>query len=619
MALSAGNRTLLRAGGEQELLEEMCRAVVEVAGYRMAWVGYAQHDAEKTIRPMAYAGFESGFLQRPGATWDESTERGRGASGNAIRTGKPFIVRDVQTDPYFAPWREAATKRGYASVLGLPLRIDGEVGGALVIYAQEPDAFDQAELELLSEMADDLAYGISALRTRIRQREAEEKIRRMAFYNPLTGLPNRLMLRQRLEQAIADAKRNNRSFPLLVLDLDRFREINEALGYVQADKLLQEIGPRLAKALAEQEFLAYIGEDAFAVLLPGGDAEHGADAARRILKALDQPFEAAGLLIDVRASIGIALFPGHGADPDSLILRADAAMYQAKHSSSGYAVHPGGKSREHARRLALVGELHRAIQDNELLLYCQPKAHIRTGTLCGAEALVRWRHPRHGMMALTEVIQIAEQTGLIRPLTYWVIGSALRQCHAWCEAGCEIPLAVNVSARNLREPLFVDRVKGLLSTWGTDPGLLQIEVTESALMEDPAGALETLTRLHAMGIEIGIDDFGTGYSSLSYLKRLPVDTLKVDQSFVRDIAVDANSATIVQSTIDLAHDLSLKVVGEGVENREIWDRLAALGCDMAQGHYLTEPLPAEEFTEWQRRSPWRLGRYETGSSGRASG
>jgi diguanylate cyclase len=603
--LSAGNRTLLRATEEQELLREMCRVIVKLGGYRMAWVGYAQHDEQKTIRPMAYAGFEDGFLDRPGITWADTK---RGTAAMAIGTGNPCVGRNVLTDPDFSAWREEALKRGYASVSSFPLHIDSEVLGNLTIFAAEPDAFDEAEFELLSELADDLAFGIATLRMRIKQRQAEETVRHIAYYDAPTGLPNRAHLTERLEAAIPAAKQQHWSLALLILNIDRFREINEVIGYRQGDKLLHDVGMRLQSVLLEPSSLACIGIDEFAILLPKSDAEHAIQIAERTLSALDEPFELSGTKIDVRASIGVALFPRHGTEPDLLILRADAAMYQAKRAHSGYAVYKGDTEQESLNRLALICDLRHGIDDNQLLLYCQPKVHMRTRTVCGAEALVRWQHPQHGLMPPDRFIPLAEHTGLIRPLTYWVLNAALGQCYAWHEAGLAVPLAVNVSARNLRDPKLLERVTGLLTTWGGTPDWLQLELTESTLMDDPAGALEVLNRLRQTGIKLFVDDFGIGYSSLSYLHKLPINAVKIDKSFTLDIGAKEDSLVIVRSTIDLAHNLGFEVVAEGTENQVIWDRLVSMDCDVAQGSYISAPIPATGLLDWQKQSSWSLGR-----------
>jgi diguanylate cyclase (GGDEF)-like protein len=494
--------------------------------------------------------------------------------------------------------------RGFESAVGLPLNVEGEVIGALIVYATEPAAFDAAEVDLLRALAENLSYGIASLRIRVRQHEADATIRRMALYDALTGMPNRANLRMRLAETIADAKRGNHPFPLLILDVDRFRDVNEALGYEQGDRLLQQIGPRVASAVPGADVVAYLGEDAFAVLAARGDAEVGKRLARSVQDALAKPFELGDFHVDVRASIGIALFPGHGNHPDALILHADAAAQHAKRAYSGYHVYAALHARDRTRRLALIGDLARAIDADELLLYCQPKVDVRSRRVCGAEALVRWRHQKHGMISLAELIPLAEQTGLIRPLTYTMLGAALRQWHAWNEAGVGVPLAVNVTMRNLRDPAFLDRLHGLLVTWGTPPGALQLEITESDLMDDPARTVDVLSRLKRMEVELFVDDFGTGYSSLAYLQRLPVDAIKIDQSFVRSMSVSDESAKIVRSTIELAHNLDLAVVAEGVETEPVLARLAALGCDVAQGYLISEPMPAESFAEWQAASPW---------------
>lgn len=604
--LSATNRALLRAEDEGSLLREICRVVVEEAGYRVAFVTSAERDDERTLRPIAWAGVEDGFLETLKLTWSD-TERGRGPSGVAVRTGKPCAARNMLIDPSVAVWRTDCIKRGYASVIALPLFVDREVFGTLTIYAPEPDAFDDEEVKLLTETADDLGYGIGALRARARARQAEETIRRMAYYDALTGLPNRVQLRERLEQAIGAAKQHNRSLALLRMEVGHFREINETLGYREGDLLLQEIGLRLIGAVGAAGLVARVGEDEFAVLLPKGNAEDAIQLAQKILVTLYQPVEISGLMLDARASIGIALFPGHGGDPDALIRRANVALLQANQAGSGYAVYTGTLDHESTRRLALMGDLRRAIDHNELQLYCQPKVHMLSRGVRGAEALVRWQHPQLGMINPGEFIKLAENAGLITPLTYWVLDAALRQSYAWRETGYRRPLAVNLSARDLCDPKLLDRINGSLATWGAEPDWIQFELTESALMEDPARALTMLGRLKDLGVKLFIDDFGTGYSSLAYLQKLPVDTIKIDQSFVGNMTKSEDSAVIVRSTIDLAHNLNLEVVAEGVENQDTWDRLAFLGCDVAQGYCISAPIPADQLKDWEARSPWREG------------
>ncbi|RJG04268.1 GGDEF domain-containing protein [Noviherbaspirillum sedimenti] len=602
--LSAGNHTLLHASDEQALLQDMCRVIVESGGYRQAVVGYAEHDQEKTIRWVGAADTDMTYLETLHFTWAD-TESGRTGMGTAIRTGEPCVGRHILTDPAYAypaydRVREEAIKTGFALVTAaFPLRIDGEVIGALAMAAAEPDDFDEEEVQLLSELADDLAYGIANLRIREKHREAEATIARLAYYEALTGLPNRTFLLECLEEAMQEAKQHHHALALLHLHVGRFHEINKVLGYRSGDQLLQELGRRLELAVKENETLAHVGEAEFALLLPATSAEHAIQRAQRLTAILHDPVEVSGLMVDASVNIGIALFPGHATTPEALLRRANSAMREARPTHGGYAMYTGGQEELHARRLALMGDLRHAIEHNQLLLYCQPKVDIASRRVCGAEALVRWEHPVHGMISTSEFIPLAEQAGLITPLTNWVLESAFSQSYAWHEAGLDWPLAVNLSAHDLRDPDLVERIRGLFATWGIRPELMQFELTESALMEDPASALETLTDLKQLGTRLYIDDFGTGYSSLGYLQKLPVDYIKIDQSFVMPMTVSNDSAVIVRTTIELGHNLDMKIVAEGVESQAHWDSLAALGCDVAQGYHISKPMPAEQFRNWE--------------------
>ncbi|MGA9031673.1 MAG: EAL domain-containing protein [Sulfuricaulis sp.] len=595
--LSAGNRAVVRANNEQTLLAEMCRIIVEIGGYRLAWVGYAEQDQHKTVRPVAQAGYEEGYLAALNLTWAD-TEHGRGPNGTAIRTGQPCIVRNIQTDPVFAPWREEARKRGYGSAMAFPLHVNAKVVGALCIYAEEPDAFDQDEVALLSEMANDLAYGIAALSTRAEREQAHDTIRRMAYHDSLTDLPNHAYLEERVQQALSEASTRGQSLAVLLLDLDRFREINDGLGFHQGDMLLKDVGRRIRGALKEDELVARMRGDEFGILLPVSDTDHAAAAALRILDALGAPFTMSDLMLNVSAAVGISLFPQHGSETTRLIRHADVAMRQAKKSGKGYTSYTAEQDEGGLRRLALAGELRRAIEEDELVLHYQPKIDTRTGQVCGAEALVRWIHPQQGMIPPDEFIPLAEHTGLIKPLTDWVVAAALRQSSDWRHAGVALPVAVNLSARNLRDAELLSKMARLVAAWGAEASWLELEITESAVMDDPEGALEILRRLSILGFTLFIDDFGTGYSSLGYLKKLPVNAVKIDKSFVIDMLKNADSASIVRATVVLAHDLGLKVVAEGIENQATWNRLAALGCDVVQGYYISKPLPAKQFKEW---------------------
>ena len=437
-------------------------------------------------------------------------------------------------------------------------------------------------------------------------RQAEETIRYLAYYDPLTGLPNRTSLLDRLHLAITEGSGLKKSVALLLMDLARFKEVNDTLGHHRGDILLQQVGSRLRAVLRPTDLVARLGGDEFAVVLPLTASQHAAQVAQKILTALEPPFMIDGLPVAVEAGIGIALCPDHGSNPNILMQRADVAMYAAKRTGSGCIVYNTQYDRHSPRRLSLIGELRQAIERNQLFLHYQPKIDLKTRRVIGVEALVRWRHPEHGFVPPDQFIEPAEQTGLIKPLTLWVFNAAQRQWLAWQEAGINLSMSVNLSTRNLHDPHFPDQISDILQVTGGKPDRLELEITESAIMNDPARALEAITRLRTMGIRFAIDDFGVGYSSLAYLKRLPVDAIKIDKSFVINMIENQNDAVIVRSTIDLAHNLGLKVIAEGVEQQGIWDRLTALGCDAAQGYLMCRPVSADDCTRWLQESPWGL-------------
>ena len=428
--LSAGNRTLLRASDEQELLREMCKVIVEQGGYPLACVGYARNDENKTIQWMECAGMDKEHLQALFPSW-AGTVVAKGAFGTAISTGKRSVATHVLTDPAYATPAHAqimefAKARGYASVTAFPLQVEGEILGALVMASADPEGFDDEELKLINELADDLAYGIANLRMRIEHRKAQEAIAHLAYHDPLTDLPNRIHLRQRLEEAIELAKRQHHPVALLYLEIGQFHEINEILGHQAGDQLVQQLAARLAGAAKLDELLARVGEAAFALLVQNAGADDAATEAQRLLDVLYDPVEISGLTIDAPVSAGIAMFPGHGSDAEALLRRANAAVRKAKPARGGYAFY-SGQEQENALRLRLMGELRQAIGRNELRLYCQPKVTIASRRPCGAEALVRWEHPLHGSIPTGEFIKLAEQAALITPLTNWVLKAAFSQ------------------------------------------------------------------------------------------------------------------------------------------------------------------------------------------------
>ena len=425
---------------------------------------------------------------------------------------------------------------------------------------------------------------------------------RDALHDALTGLPNRTLFRDRIEQATARCRRNGGVLAVLLIDLDGFKEVNDTLGHHTGDVLLQQVANRLQRYLRQVDTVSRLGGDEFAVFLPDlTSLEAATETAERLLAALREPFHLEGISLGVQASVGIAGFPEHGLDTDLLLQRADNAMYEAKRLKTGVETYMQGKDRTSRRRLALSGELRSAVDDNQMLLHYQPKARLSDGAVVSVEALVRWDHPWYGMVPPAEFIPLAERTGVMRPLTINVLDQALRQVREWARLDLDLSVAVNISTQNFHDLLLPDEIEQLLTRHGVPPHLLEVEITESMLIADPMRAMHIMGRLSDMGIRLVIDDFGTGYSSLAYLKRLPVNGLKIDQSFVKQLTSDDNDAVIVRSTIDLARNLGLDTVAEGVESAEAWAILRDLGCDLAQGYYLSPPLAADELLQWWRQ------------------
>jgi diguanylate cyclase (GGDEF)-like protein len=437
---------------------------------------------------------------------------------------------------------------------------------------------------------------------------AEAALRRQAELNEyqathdgLTDLPNRALFEDRMQQAVLAAARHGRGVAMLLIDLDRFKEVNDTLGHHAGDELLREVGGRLRRVLRASDTVARLGGDEFGLILPGqSEPAVVVTAIERITKALEEPIVIHGLPLGIEASIGVAFYPDNGDNVEVLLQAADAAMYRAKGEGRTHAFYEASGFRHDPARLTLVSDLRRAIQGRQLVLHYQPKAALRGGEVTAVEALVRWLHPVRGLLPPAEFIPVVEQTSLVKPLTAYVIDEALRQCRAWEDEGTRLSIAVNVSMRNLLDVTFPDEIRRLLAEHDLAPSRLELEITESAVLTDPNRTRRVLERLSGMGLRLSVDDFGTGYSSLTSLKRLPLDEIKIDRSFVRNMLEDEDDAVIVRSTIDLARNLGLDVVAEGVESAEVWDELETLGCNRAQGFFLSRPVPADELGAWLR-------------------
>lgn len=594
--LSAANQELFRANEEPELLEAICRVCVDEGAYRMAWVGFAEPDEVKSVRPVAQAGFDDGYLKNSFISW-ANDDHGKGPTGTAIRTGKTQVSHDIANDPSVTPWREEALRCGYHAAVALPLKDASGPFGVLAIYAGEKDVFDDAELRLLEELAENLAYGLATLRGREQRKIAEERIAHLAYFDELTGLPNRNQLIQALAQAIGRLQ-SGEQCALLALDVARFGEIQAGIGVEQADELLRQLAVRIQGALGPSELLGRMGDDDFAVLLIPGGLDSATNCAQRIEQASASPFQQAGISISIQTRIGVVLAPDHGVDAAALLLYGGMAVRQAKRAETKFEVFRGPSESEKLPHLALITELREAIETKQLVLHYQPKVDLATGSVSGVEALVRWPHPTRGLILPGQFIGIAEQTGLINPLTDAVLDAALIQCAQWREAGFNMPVAVNVSLTNLRDPDFVTRVEETLRHRNVPAEYLQIELTESILMAERIRTSDVLNQLSNEGIDIVVDDFGTGYSSLNYVASLPIHMLKIDRSFVIRMLESARTRSVVVATISLARSLGIRTIAEGVEAEEEVEALMAMGCTEIQGYYFSRPVEAQVLRRW---------------------
>jgi diguanylate cyclase (GGDEF)-like protein len=544
---------------------------------------------------VAQAGLADGYLDAAAITWSE-TSPVLGPTGRAICTGQPQVNHEFDANPVLAPWREAAATRGFRSSIGLPLLSKQHAFGALAIYSTAADAFFPEEVALLQELAGDLAYGIETLRERSQRTIAEERLAFLAHHDVLTGLPNRLLLRDRFDIAAAQAERDSTKVAMLFLDLDNFKQINDSLGHGMGDQLLVALAERLRGCIRESDTICRQGGDEFIVLMGGlTEADSVARVAQKMLETIAEPFELADHVLTTSLSIGISLYPDDAGDFDTLSKNADSALYHAKDSGrNAYSFFASGMNVDALAHMQLQGRLRKALKNEEFLLHYQPQLDIASGRIIGVEALVRWQPPEGPLVPPGSFIPVAEQSGLIIALGEWVLFEACRQAAAWQAAGLPpIVIAVNLSALQFRRGNILATVTAALARSGLPARYLELELTESILLQDVDAAMTTLHRLKDLGVQLSIDDFGTGYSSLSYLKRLAVDKLKIDQSFVRDLATDADDAAIVRAIVQLGHTLQLTVIAEGVETQRQLAFLTEYGCDEAQGYLFSRPLPAD--------------------------
>jgi len=588
--LSGINAAIVRIRDRVELFQEACRIAVEHGGLQMAWVGVVNLGTKK-IEPVACAGFEDGFLRIcHRLSIEAGIFEGEGTAGRAIRSKAPVVTNDVAFDPLIH-YKKERLERGYRSGVVLPLLIGTEAVGLLSLYAPETDFFDDEEMRLLTELAGDIAFALEFI-------EKQERVQYLAYHDLITAMPNRRLFADRLRQTIASASAERPNVAVALLDLDRFRMVNDTLGRQAGDALLKEVAERLGITLGDQATLARVGGNRFAIALPGnwlpGDLAHFYEVHYEA--CFGRAFVVAGEELRVSATTGVAVFPGDGRNPDTLLANAEAALRSAKARSIPLRFYGPEMNARVAESLRLETRLRRALENDEFVLWYQPKVSVKTRRITGLEALIRWQDPVHGLVPPGRFIPLMEQTGLILDAGRVALQRAMSDAADWLSAGIELPrIALNASSVELRQADYASRVAKAFEHSPLSASQLEIEITESLIMENIDVAARLLASLREMGVRVSVDDFGTGYSSLAYIARLPIHALKIDRSFVEDMVRIPQSLAIVRSIISLAHSLKLTVIAEGVESYEQAPQLRRLDCDEMQGYLISPPLPPQEI------------------------
>lgn len=601
-ALSRCNKAIAHCGGEAELLLEICRAAVQLGGMKMAWVGMI--DAEtQLIKPAASFGEGAEDLQYLHASVDKDSPYGHGPTGTAIREQRPYWCQDFINDPATAPWKVLGERAGWAASASLPLRQNGVVTGAFILYADQVNAFDEAARDLLVEMSMDINFALENFSRVAAQKRAEAEIERLAFYDPLTNLPNRRLLYDRLRQSIAGNARHANHGAALFIDLDNFKTLNDTKGHNAGDLLLVEVAQRLQACVREGDTVARLGGDEFVVILNGLSkdyaqaANHAKIVGNKMLAAIGRPYLLQGFEHHCSASMGVILFRHQDTSAEELLRCADTALYQAKRGGrNSLLFYDPAMQAALEKRSETERDLRAALTGDQFRLFYQMQVN-QAGQILSAEVLIRWIHPRRGVVPPLEFIPLAEETGLILPIGQWVLDAACAQLRRW-ESDPDhalLQLAVNVSARQFHQADFVSQVLDSLSKYSVNPNRLKLELTETLVLNDIDDTIVKMHQLKKIGVSFSLDDFGTGYSSLYYLTKLPIDQLKIDQSFVRNIGLTRSDAVIVQTIIGMANNLQIESIAEGVETEEQRLFLEAHGCRLYQGYLFSKALPLEEF------------------------
>ncbi len=591
--LSRINGLIVRVKNRQDLFDGACRIAVEHGQFEIAWIGVLDPKTLE-VSPAAFAGIDVSELLTAKVNVRGDVPEGQGETGRAIREKRPVFSNNIALESGIGgERRKAALQRGLHSIAALPLLVGEEVVGNLTLFAKEPDFFNEEELLLLTELAGDISFALDHI-------EKAERLDYLAYYDVLTGLPNRTLFYDRANQLLHAAKKHEdgRKVAVVVLDLERFHVVNETLGRGAADALLKQVAERLSGGRLGPDHLARISADTFAAVL--GDLEKEEEVVhfveQGVIGLLEQPFSVDGQELKISARAGIALFPADGADADALFRNAEAALKNAKLSGDRYLFYTPELNARLAGNLALEHKLRRALERGELALHHQPKIDLKTGRISGLEALMRWNDPEAGLVPPVKFIPILEETGLILEAGRWALEQAVADFRRWRANGLAVPrISVNVSAIQLRQKDFVAMVERALSGAADAAGVLELEITESLIMQDVEANIQKLKAIREMGVEVAIDDFGTGYSSLAYIARLPVHTLKIDRAFIMNLTSNPGDVSIVTTIISLAHSLNLKVVAEGVETEEQAKLLRLLKCDEMQGYLFSPAVSAERI------------------------
>jgi PAS domain S-box-containing protein/diguanylate cyclase (GGDEF)-like protein len=585
--LSSINGLIVRVRGRDELFREACRIAVEAGSFKLAWIGNVDRRA-MCVRILAWHGADEEFISRIPLGLQAPGAPSTGLAACAVADGRPVISNDVASDERIL-LKEESAKRGIRSTVYIPLMIGTEVEGILALYSGETHFFDEGEMRLLRELAGDIAFAMDQV----------EKARRadyLAYYDPLTGLANRSLFIERLSQQVLAARDSGEELILVLADLERLRTVNDSLGRHTGDALLKLLAHRLTAELGQA---ARVSGDRFAIVLKGADGGRVGLEGKLIAMWQDifgRPFEIDGSEVALSAKAGIAVFPADGQSVEALLSSAEGALKKAKLNHETHVFHAPEMAARSAERRTLEGRLRRALEKEEFVLHYQPKLELQSRRIVGAEALLRWQSPDLGLIPPMKFISLLEETGAILEVGAWALQRAVIDHRRLLERGIDAPrLAVNVSSVQMRKKDFVDVIAKALTGGASAPGI-DIEITESLLMEDIEENIRKLRELRARGVLSAIDDFGTGYSSLSYLAKLPVQALKIDRSFILGMSENADTMTLVQTIISLAHSLSLEVIAEGVETEEQAKLLRLLRCDEVQGYLFGRPVPFDEFT-----------------------